>query len=288
MVVKELEDPGVFLEVTAPLLLEDEARNNLILGIAGTLDQHPSVYREFRLWLVESSSGEVMSAALQTPPYNLVLGRPRDEDALVTLADALSAQRVVLPGVTGAVPEVDVFSVYWAARTGLSRLRRMAQRIYRLNELRPAEHARGRARTATEADRELLIGWVSSFVAEVVPEGAPGGDADRTVDARLRTGAGGFMIWDDDGPVSLAGWGGRTPNEVRIGPVYTPPEHRRHGYGSAVTAAVTAEQLAAGRTFCFLYTDLANPTSNKIYVDIGYEPVCDAIDYAFELESQAS
>jgi hypothetical protein len=82
--------------------------------------------------------------------------------------------------------------------------------------------------------------------------------------------------------VSLAGWGGRTPNGVRIGPVYTPPEHRRRGYGSAVTAAVTAEQLAAGRTFCFLYTDLANPTSNKIYTEIGYELVCDAIDYAFE------
>jgi predicted GNAT family acetyltransferase len=54
------------------------------------------------------------------------------------------------------------------------------------------------------------------------------------------------------------------------------------GYGSAVTAAVTAEQLAEGRTFCFLYTDLANPTSNKIYTDLGYEPVCDAVDYAFE------
>jgi predicted GNAT family acetyltransferase len=121
-------------------------------------------------------------------------------------------------------------------------------------------------------------------VAEALPEGAPGGDAERTVDARLRTGTGGFTIWDDDGPVSLAGWGGRTPNGVRIGPVYTPPEHRRHGYGSTVTAAVTAAQLAAGRRFCFLYTDLANPTSNKIYGDIGYEPVCDAIDYAFELE----
>jgi predicted GNAT family acetyltransferase len=53
-----------------------------------------------------------------------------------------------------------------------------------------------------------------------------------------------------------------------------------------VTAAVTGAQLAAGRQFCFLYTDLANPTSNKIYADIGYEPVCDAIDFGFELESR--
>jgi hypothetical protein len=90
------------------------------------------------------------------------------------------------------------------------------------------------------------------------------------------------MLWEDEEPVSLAGWGGRTPNGIRIGPVYTPPEHRRRGFGSAVTAEVSARQLAAGRRFCFLYTDRANPTSNKIYMDLGYEPVCDSVYYAFE------
>jgi len=48
-----------------------------------------------------------------------------------------------------------------------------------------------------------------------------------------------------------------------------------------VTAAVTAERLASGRRFCFLYTDAANPTSNKIYTQIGYEHVCDSVEYAF-------
>ena len=158
----------------------------------------------------------------------------------------------------------------------------MAQRIYRITELRPVQDVPGRARAATEADRELLVAWVGAFAAESMPEGAPDRGAERTVDARLRAGSGSFTIWEDDGPVSLAGWGGRRRTGARIGPVYTPPEHRGRGYGSAVTAAVTAEQLAAGRTFCFLYTDLANPTSNKIYTDMGYEPVCDAVDYAFE------
>ena len=102
------------------------------------------------------------------------------------------------------------------------------------------------------------------------------------VDARLKEGTGGFLLWEDDGIVSVAGWGAPTPNGVRIGPVYTPPEYRRRGYGSAVTAAVSAHQLAEGRRFCFLYTDLDNPTSNKIYTEIGYEPVCESIDYTFE------
>jgi hypothetical protein len=82
--------------------------------------------------------------------------------------------------------------------------------------------------------------------------------------------------------VSLAGWGGPTPNGIRIGPVYTPPEHRRRGYGSAVTAAASERNLDRGCRFCFLYTDLANPTSNRIYMDLGYEPVGDSAEYRFE------
>ena len=101
------------------------------------------------------------------------------------------------------------------------------------------------------------------------------------IDARLKRGDAGFVIWEDDGPVSLAGFGGTTPTGTRIGPVYTPPEHRGRGYGSAVTAAVSAERLAAGRRFCFLYTDLSNPTSNRIYVAIGYRRVCDSLELRF-------
>ena len=68
MLVKRLEDPRSFLEAAAPLLLADEARNNLILGIAGTLRDHPRLYDDFGLWLVESKH-RVVAAALQTPPY---------------------------------------------------------------------------------------------------------------------------------------------------------------------------------------------------------------------------
>ena len=82
--------------------------------------------------------------------------------------------------------------------------------------------------------------------------------------------------------MSLCGYGGRTPHGIRIGPVYTPPGMRRHGYASALTASVTRKQLELGRDYCFLYTDLANPTSNRIYMGVGYERVCEAADYAFD------
>jgi predicted GNAT family acetyltransferase len=67
---------------------------------------------------------------------------------------------------------------------------------------------------------------------------------------------------------------------TRAGPVYTPPGERGHGYAGALTAWVTRQILDRGSAAC-LYTDLANPTSNKIYAAIGYEPVADFFRYAF-------
>ncbi|MBA3236059.1 MAG: GNAT family N-acetyltransferase, partial [Chloroflexi bacterium] len=89
-------------------------------------------------------------------------------------------------------------------------------------------------------------------------------------------------LWVDGEPVSLCGVGGPTPNGIRIGPVYTPPAIRGRGYASALVAAVSQAEIDAGKRFCFLFTDLANPTSNHIYQTIGYEPVRDVDAYVFE------
>ena len=74
---------------------------------------------------------------------------------------------------------------------------------------------------------------------------------------------------------------GATPKGIRIGGVYTPPDERRRGYATALVAEVSRIKLAEGKALCFLFTDLANPTSNSIYQKIGYRPVCDFAEYRF-------
>ncbi len=64
--------------------------------------------------------------------------------------------------------------------------------------------------------------------------------------------------------------------------MYTPPEARRRGYASALVASVSQAALDAGRRFCFLFTDQANPTANHIYQAIGFEPVRDVDAYVFD------
>ena len=91
-----------------------------------------------------------------------------------------------------------------------------------------------------------------------------------------------FWLWEDtDVPVSASGYGGKTLNGIRIGPVYTPPQHRGRGYATSLVAAQSQWLLDSGYRFCFLYTDLANPTSNAVYQRIGYRQVAESAQDAF-------
>lgn len=279
MEARRLEDPARLLEAAGALLAADEARHNLIFGILSTLRDDPGLYAERHLWVVEADGGAV-AAALQTPPFNLVVTRAA-ADALDALAGAIDAYGIELPGVTGAVPEVDDFARAWGRRTGSAIRVRREQRIYALETVRPAE-ASGSSREATEADNQLLLEWIEAFAVETGPGGPRGDRLGRVIAGRLAQRDAGFVLWEDGGvPVSLAGWGGPTPNGIRVGPVYTPTDLRRRGYASALVADVSARQLASGRRFCFLYTDAANPTANRIYSAIGYEHVCDSRELEF-------
>jgi predicted GNAT family acetyltransferase len=276
MDVDRVADPGEFLEAARELLLVDEPRNNLILGLLVVLRDQPDFYPAFSLWLVRDGA-EVVGAALRTLPYRLVLG-PCSTGATRALAEAIADE---LPGAVGAVPEIDSFAASWADLKGVTTEVRFEQGIYALETLREPEAVAGSARPATEDDVELLRRWLAEFAREALHEDEPDeAQIERTIRQRL-SGHASFLIWENGGPVSLAGSGGTTPIGARVGPVYTPPEQRGRGYGSAVTAAVTRELLRAGRRFCFLYTDLANPTSNKIYADLGYERVGDSREYGF-------
>jgi len=278
--VEHFTDAEEFLARAEPLLLADEARHNLLLGIAGTIRDSPDLYPERHLWLVVEG-GRPVAAALRTPPYNLILAQPESEAALVELADAVAGQE--LPGVVGSTPEIEAFVALWATRTGTTPTRGMSQGVYALETVESPPPVPGEPRIATMADRELVLDWWIAFGEEVLHEGSPGRErAVTSVDHKLSSPESGMLLWEVDGEVvSFAGWGGRTPNGIRVGPVYTPPELRGRGYATAVTADLSRRLLASGRRFCFLYTDLANPTSNAIYERIGYRRIAEAAEVVF-------
>lgn len=159
-------------------------------------------------------------------------------------------------------------------------LGRRDERLFRLAQLQPPSGVSGRARPAAEADRDILTDWFGAFRAESLG-GVPAGYNAAAEDAqRWRTVR--MWLWESGygAPASMAFAQPTVHGVARIGPVYTPPQLRGRGFGSAATAAATADILARPAVPC-LFTDRANPTSNKIYRALGYEEVADFTELRF-------
>jgi predicted GNAT family acetyltransferase len=281
MEVAALPDAATFLRVAAPVLERNPAANNLLLGIAQRLVDHPDAYHEAFFWVAEHQ-GKILGAAVQTPPYPAVIADPLDDGAIPALVATLAEERPELPGVTANEPWGTRFADAWTAATGASSRLAIAQGVFVLTSVEPYRPASGAPRPATQEDRELLVAWFRAFEQEALQETIRDEDfADRDLSVRLGSGAkAGVTLWEDEGaPVCLTGWG-RIPGGARIGPVYTPPERRGRGYASSLVAHVSSEMLSLGAEACFLYTDLANPTSNAIYRRLGYEQIAESAMFA--------
>jgi predicted GNAT family acetyltransferase len=275
-----------FLAAARTFLLEDEARNNLILSLAERLASGPIESSENPVFAVVDDQTGVALAALRTPPQNLVLSAVRDRGALRILATELYALIPYLPGVNATAADGGHFAEEWQRLSGRRGRVHRHERIYQLDRVEVVPETHRAIRPATHEDRALLVDWLGGFASEALGVEPDAVELERAVTAQLgndSTRAVAYFIWDDGGgPVALAGLSGHTPNGVRVSAVWTPTEHRRHGYATALVARLSQTALDSGRRFCFLYTDRANPISNRIYQRIGYRPVCEAENWLFD------
>ena len=280
MAVVRHPDVAEFQATAHDFLMGDEAENNLILGIVDGLlagrDVTPDgVKSGAPPLLVTVGSQRVELAALRTPPYKLVLSRGTP-GAAEELAKVLATED--LPGAGGEATTVRVFSEAWSRVTGQSIREGTRQRIYKLQAVRAPSNVPGRFREAVPEDINLLAEWRDASMVELTP-GRSFGSSQGVIEGLVH--ARGLYVWEHEQVVSMAAPVATTPNGERVGLVYTPPELRRRGYASACVAALSQAILDSGRTFCSLFTDRANPTSNSIYQRIGYEAVADFDDYWF-------
>jgi GNAT superfamily N-acetyltransferase len=221
----------------------------------------------------------VTGAFMHTPPYPLHVGA-MPAVAVGPLVELLARDPAGVPGVNGDRAATDAFAAAWSERTGTRAIVRRRMRLHRLAELvAPDPPPPGSATVARPEHREVLVAWYEAFAAEIED---PQHDVRPQVDDRIAYG-GAFLWLDGDGePVSLAGRTRLVAGQVRIAPVYTPPERRGHGYAAGATAAATRAALDAGALEVLLYTDLANPTANRLYERLGYRGVEDRVMVAFE------
>jgi hypothetical protein len=270
-----------FLARAGDFLAAREAEHNLILGLSSRLQHAPSMYGEPAYFASVEDDGRVVGVTMRTPPHNLIVSEVDDEAAIPLLLEDARAVFDTLPGVVGPKVPAGLLAEQWGEATGVQPRVEIEQRCFRADSVEAPTNVPGAMRDYERSDRELAARWMQAFVDEAL-HGPEPESAEAFVDRRDEDPDGGLVLWEDGGEtVSLAGFGGLTPNGIRIGPVYTPPELRGRGYASALTAALTQRLLDRGRRFCFLFTDLSNPTSNSIYQRIGYRPVGDVDLWTF-------
>ncbi|HET9852370.1 MAG TPA: GNAT family N-acetyltransferase [Candidatus Limnocylindrales bacterium] len=271
---------AAFLDHAGEFLAEREAEHNLIFGILSNLQADPSQYDEPPYLATIVHGDRVVGAAIRTPPWRLVLSEVDHPGAVHRLAEDLAG--TPLPGVVGPSDAAAHFSEAWAERERARPRLNRHERAFRLSRVVPPSPTTGEMILARPEHHALLTDWIAAFHDEA-SIGNPGQDYARMARSWIDRNGRSAYLWVDGGrPVSLTGAGGLTPHGIRVGPVYTPREDRGRGYASNLVARVSQELLDSGRTFVFLFTDLANPTSNKIYQAIGYEPVSDVDEWEFD------
>jgi uncharacterized protein len=280
MQLQRFSDPATCSARVGPYLESREAENCIIIGLLAIRSQSPAANAMYCAAVTEGA--DIRAVAVMTPPYNLLITRDAPKSAMDLIAADLANDGWDVAGVMSETATSLRFAQNWRDKTGHLFTPSMSERLFQLDHVIPVAGVAGQMRPCAATDRPLLRQWLADFEQEALGTRLPPDQVDNRIDAYLTRASYGMYLWEVDGAaVSMAAHTGPTPHGMRVGPVYTPYALRGHGYASALVAALSQILLDSGRQFCFLYTDLANPTSNHIYQTIGYVPLSDVQVYSF-------
>lgn len=277
------QNPADFLDRTLKTLAKDETKNNLILGLALRLKENPQAYSKLSplMLSVSDENGKLCALGLMTLPFAMVVqSEPLNQEALEVLALDLQLEGWELPGVNGEAEVSDAFARIWQSKTKQKAELIERLRAYELRELKEIDYPAGKMRIAEEKDAQMACHMLNAMQAESVP----GPRRELTVEGSLESiRKQQSFFWEVEGEI-VASLLAKRPQikGICISGVYTLPEHRRKGYARALVAEASKEMLRRGYEFTNLFTDLDNPTSNKIYQEVGYRPVCDYHLFSFK------
>jgi predicted GNAT family acetyltransferase len=279
-------DAGEFLEAAGGYLARDPVVSTVVATVARRVLERRAdgVVPPAGDWwlLVANRPGDVVGAGMRTATFPYLL--PMPDRASVALARVLYERGEQVLGVNGALPAVDLFAAEMVSLVGGRVEVAYHTMLYELRQLTFPRPVPGHLVIASENDVDLVSEWFMAFLGDADEQAGRrrGASAHDVLDrgeilARLRAGL--VWLWVDPAgtPVHLTASNPPAVGVARIGPVYTPPGQRGRGWASNAVAEVSRRLQVEGSRVC-LFTDQANPTSNKIYAALGYRPVVDMAD----------
>jgi GNAT superfamily N-acetyltransferase len=270
-----------FASAVMPWLAGDPFGNNTVSTIIGSRVAPGAPVEADALWLTVVDGSGPVGVAVMTPPRGLLLS-VMPAAAIPVIVDWLVDQEVRPPSIDGPAPLSDTFRTAYERKAPVTASASVGTRMFRLDQVAWPAPVDGAPRAATADDRGLLVRWSDRFSQDIHPEQHERPDPAAPVDQRLRRPYPLMWLWEVDAvAVSMAWLSEPVAGVSRISGVYTPDELRGRGYASAVVAHTSQYALDTTSTACMLYTDRANPTSNKIYQAIGYRPIGEGQQWIF-------
>ena len=279
-------DPAEFLLAAGPHLAASPVVSTVVATVAerSVADLAAGARQDPRSWYAVVWDGdEVVGVAMRTAPFEprpLFL-LPMPDQGAVALARALHERGERVGAANGALPATEVFARETARLVDGEVAVAQHTRLFELGDLVQPPAPPGRLRAARRGDLDLALAWFDAFMVDADEQAGrePGTTAHESLsreDMLRRIELERIWLWEDEtgAVVHLTGRNAPAFGVARVGPVYTPKARRGRGYASAAVAQVSRRIVGTGDRAC-LFTDQANPTSNRIYEAIGYRPVVD-------------
>lgn len=280
MKIKRFSNADNFLNKAEAYLRNSEIENNIILGVCTNLKNRKELDKNNYFAVVEEEE-KILLAAMMTPPNNLTMYTEEKNfnDIVETIIDNLIDEKWAVNGIVTSNELSRTFADLWTSKTGGKIKKGMNMRIYELREVIHPDNNSGILRKATVNDLDLVKQWTYEMSA-AIGENSSREHCDELAEKKVNDEY--VYLWEnEDKFVSMAAKARPTEKGVVVNLVYTPEKFRNKGYASSCVAALSQYLLDSGYEYCSLFTDLSNPTSNSIYMKIGYKPVCDMEEYKF-------
>ena len=280
MEFKRFEDVHKFAANAEPILLEREDVYSLFFGVLQAIKA--GVYEDPFMATIEED-GKVVALFQMTPPHplNIILvDEDRMEEILDLAIQSFIALEIEIASIISLKSWANRFAEKWDTKTGQGHQLLMDQGLYRLDQVdETLVESSGTWRLANDGDCSLIGKWYNLFEQGAGLPMTPEENVKKRVEKFVKERE--VFLWIDKGKVvSMMKKARPTKRGVTVSLVFTPQEERRNGYARTMVAACSKELLKDYK-FCVLYTDMMNPTSNKIYKEIGYEKVADSVQLGF-------
>ncbi len=275
------ENVDAFAKIVTPFLEENEDKFSLFLGVLKGIKA--GAYENPYMATIEGN-GKLLAIFQMTPPHplNIIFV---DENQISTCIDLciseLTKHAVPVESIISVKEWAVLFAQKWQEKTDGNFSLMMDQGLYRLDQVEESlEMSPGKWRYAAISDAQLIEKWYSQFEQDT----GLSVTAPKEIKKRVKNMLDGkeVFFWEDQGEVvSMMKKSRPTTNGITVSLVFTPAEKRKKGYGRTLVATVSRELLKEFE-FCVLYTDMLNPTSNKIYQEIGYQKLVDSVHLKLE------